>query len=220
MFLEAQGGTYTGTYTYGDSLIRRNGEFFMYDGLGSVRTYTNASGIVTAAATYDGYGNTVATSGSTGSPYQFGATSGYRCDGDAGIMQVGARYYDPATGSFLTRDTDLSQLAYVYCEDNAANEVDPTGNDGENVNNGPMTPLGPFLPPPHPPVIKYSLPGPPEINITLPGEIHITYPLKRSYEFKKLKMTIGWIISPIVSINGSITSGGQWQFGIAYHRAL
>ena len=115
VFLEAQGGTYTGTYTYGDSLIRRNGEFFMYDGLGSVRTYTNASGIVTAAATYDGYGNTVATSGSTGSPYQFGASSGYRCDGDAEIMQVGDRYYDPATGSFLTRDADLSQLAFVYC---------------------------------------------------------------------------------------------------------
>ncbi len=31
----------------------------------------------------------VATSGSTSSPYQFGSTSGYRNDGDAGIMQVG-----------------------------------------------------------------------------------------------------------------------------------
>ena len=82
---------------------------------------------MTASATYDGHGNTVATSGSTSSPYQFGATSGYRNDGDAGIMQVGARYYDPTTGSFLTRDTDLSQLAYVYCGDDPVNMIDPSG---------------------------------------------------------------------------------------------
>ncbi len=127
LMLAWEGGTYTGTYTYGVSLIRRNGEFFQYDGLGSARTFTNASGVVTASAVYDGFGNTVATSGSTSSPYQFGATSGYRNDGDAGIMQVGARYYDPATGSFLTRDTDLSQLAYVYCGDDPADEVDLSG---------------------------------------------------------------------------------------------
>ena len=92
MYLKALGGTYTGTYTYGVSLNRRNGEFFLYDGLGFARTFTNTTGVVTAAASYDGYGNTVATLGSTDSPYQLGATSGYRCDGDAGIMQVGAKY--------------------------------------------------------------------------------------------------------------------------------
>ena len=118
---------------YGVSLIRRNGEFFLYDGLGSARTYTNASGAVTASAVYDGFGNTVATSGSTSSPYQFGATSGYRNDGDAGIMQVGARYYDPATGSFLTRETDLNQLAYVYCGDDPIDKLDPSGHDDTPV---------------------------------------------------------------------------------------
>jgi RHS repeat-associated protein len=127
VILETQGGTFTGTYTYGVSLIRRNGEFFQYDGLGSARTFTNASGVNTTAGIYERYGNTVKAFGSTGSPYQFGATSGYRNDEDAGIMQVGARYYDPATGSFLTRDTDLSQLAYVYCGDDPINLLDPNG---------------------------------------------------------------------------------------------
>jgi len=42
-------------------------------------------------------------------------------------MQVGARYYDPTTGSFLTRDTDLSQLAYVYCGDDPIDKLDPSG---------------------------------------------------------------------------------------------
>ena len=82
---------------------------------------------MTATAVYDGYGNTVATSGSTSSPYHFGARSGYRNDGDAGIMQLGARYYDTATGSFLTRDTDLSQLAYVCCGDVPIDRLDPSG---------------------------------------------------------------------------------------------
>ena len=44
-------------------------------------------------------------------------------------MQVGARYYNPATGSFLTRDTDLGQLAYVYCGDDPINMLDPSGHD-------------------------------------------------------------------------------------------
>ena len=127
VILEEQVGTFTGTYTYGVSFIRRSWEFFMYDGLGSARTFTNNSGVVNATTTYDVCGITVTTSGSTVSHYQFGATSGYRCDGDAGIMQVGARYYDPATGSFLTRDTDLNQLAYVYCGDDPIDRLDPSG---------------------------------------------------------------------------------------------
>ena len=65
VILESQGGTFTGTYTYGASLIRRNGVYFQYDGSGSTRTITNSSGSQTASAIYDGYGNTVATSGTT-----------------------------------------------------------------------------------------------------------------------------------------------------------
>ncbi len=127
VILESQGGTFTGTYTYGASLIRRNGEYFQYDGLGSTRTITNSSGSQTASAIYDGYGNTVATSGSTSSPYLFAATSGYRNDNDDGLMLVGARYYDPAVGEFITRDTLLSQPPYQYCNDDPVNKVDPSG---------------------------------------------------------------------------------------------
>ncbi|MCL5283446.1 MAG: hypothetical protein M1330_01855 [Armatimonadetes bacterium] len=129
VILESQGGTFTGVYTYGASLIRRNGEYFQYDGSGSTRTITNSSGSQTASAIYDGYGNTVATSGSTSSPYLFAATSGYRNDNDDGLMLVGARYYDPAVGLFITRDTDLSQPAYQYCNDDPVNKVDPSGHD-------------------------------------------------------------------------------------------
>jgi RHS repeat-associated protein len=57
----------------------------------------------------------------------FGATSRYRDDGDAGLILVGARYYDPAVGRFITRDTDLSQFAFVYCNGDPVNYLDPSG---------------------------------------------------------------------------------------------
>jgi RHS repeat-associated protein len=57
----------------------------------------------------------------------FAATSGYRNDGDAGLMHVGARYYDAQVGRFVTRDTVLSEHPYIYCNADPVNAVDPTG---------------------------------------------------------------------------------------------
>jgi RHS repeat-associated protein len=74
-------------------------------------------------------GQTVATTGSTTSPYKFAATSGYRNDGDAGLMHVGARYYDSQVGRFVTRDTVLTEHPYLYCEHDPINAVDPGGHD-------------------------------------------------------------------------------------------
>jgi RHS repeat-associated protein len=57
----------------------------------------------------------------------FAATSGYRSDGDAGLMQVGARYYDAQVGRFITRDTVLTEHPYIYCDHDPVNAVDPSG---------------------------------------------------------------------------------------------
>jgi RHS repeat-associated protein len=54
----------------------------------------------------------------------FAASSGYRNDGDAGLMHVGARYYDSQVGRFITRDTDLGEDAYLYCDHNPVNATD------------------------------------------------------------------------------------------------
>ena len=51
VLLEKQGGTTTATYTYGTSLIRKDGETPLFDGLGSERTVTNSSQAVTASLT-------------------------------------------------------------------------------------------------------------------------------------------------------------------------
>jgi RHS repeat-associated protein len=128
VLLEKQGSTYTATYTYGNALLRKDGEYPLFDGLGSERTVTSSTQSVAGTLTLDGFGLTVNTTGSSTDPYMFGAVSRYRNDGDAGLMQVGARYYDAQVGRFITRDTDLTQYPYIYCGGDPVNAVDPTGN--------------------------------------------------------------------------------------------
>jgi len=59
--------------------------------------------------------------------YGYAGAWGYRTDGDAGLMHVGARYYDAQVGRFITRDTVLSEHPYLYCEHDPVNAVDPSG---------------------------------------------------------------------------------------------
>ena len=42
-------------------------------------------------------------------------------------LPVGARYYDPEFGCFLTRDTELGQKPYTYCDGDPVNLSDPSG---------------------------------------------------------------------------------------------
>ena len=127
VLLEKQGSTTTATYTYGNALIRKDGETPLFDGQGSERTVTNASQAVTASLTLSAFGQTIASSGSSTSAYQYGATSGYRTEGDAGLTLVGCRFYDTQVGRFITRDTYLDQAPYAYCNGDPVNATDPSG---------------------------------------------------------------------------------------------
>ncbi|MCC6729422.1 MAG: hypothetical protein IT208_08785 [Chthonomonadales bacterium] len=72
----------------------------------------------------------VAQSGNTGTsaePYLYAGAWGYRSDGDAGLMLVGARCYDAQAGRFVTRDTLLGEHPYLYCEHEPVGSVDPSG---------------------------------------------------------------------------------------------
>jgi RHS repeat-associated protein len=129
IWLEAQGAQTTAVYTYGNALVRKDEEYPLFDGLGSERTVTNASQTVTGTINYDAFGQTVGTTGSSTNPYMFAATWGYRNDGDAGLMHVGARYYDAEGGRFITRDTVLSEHPYLYCEHEPVSRVDPSGDE-------------------------------------------------------------------------------------------
>jgi len=133
ILLEKQGSTTTATYTYGNALVRKDGETPLFDGLGSERTVTSSTQVVTGTLTLDGFGNQVASTGSSANPYMFAATSGYRNDGDAGLTHVGARYYDAQVGRFTTRDTKLNQRPYLYCRHDPVNKTDRSGHEPDDV---------------------------------------------------------------------------------------
>lgn len=50
-------------------------------------------------------------------------------DPESGLQNLRARYYDPTTGQFLTRDLleQLTQQPYAYAGDDPINGTDPTG---------------------------------------------------------------------------------------------
>lgn len=99
--------------------------YLHHDRLGSTRLVTNADGSTQATYAYDAYGNRT-TTGSSSVP--FGYTGQYT-DTDTGLIYLRARYYDPATGQFLTRDPLEASTgdAYRYASNDPVNAADPSG---------------------------------------------------------------------------------------------
>ncbi len=143
MLTETTNGS-TVQYLWGPSgLVRRNGEWPAADGLGNTRLVTNGSQSNTSTQLPDAYGQTVSSGGSTSLPYLWGGGSGYREDLDAGLIQVGARYYDRDSGRFITRDTDLDESPYAYCDGDPINFSDPSGHAKKKDDKGKKKPTDP-----------------------------------------------------------------------------
>jgi large repetitive protein len=72
---EYNGSGVQASYVYGNDVISqsRGGvkSFYIYDGLGSVRALTNASGVVTDRYNYKAYGTLLNSSGSSTNNYRF-----------------------------------------------------------------------------------------------------------------------------------------------------
>jgi len=109
------------------------GETPQMDGLGSMRQgLDNGSARFTGLFDYSAFGEKIGGNGGSSSPYGWGAQSGYRQDGesgqgDCGLVLMGARWYDPSIGRFTSRDSDLSQAPYAYCNGDPVNHTDPSG---------------------------------------------------------------------------------------------
>jgi RHS repeat-associated protein len=133
----------TRTYTYGLQRISENlnpaftgnstwtPSFYGYDGGGNVRQLTNASGSVTDSYEYDAYGNSFTVSGSTPNEVMY---RGEQFDSDLGLYYLRARYYNPVTGRFTSRDPidgDTFQLVtlhkHLYVGGDPINWLDPSG---------------------------------------------------------------------------------------------
>jgi len=96
------------------------------DQLGSTRELGDASGRIVAASRYDAYGNPLAKTGTASTPFGY---AGAYTDGESGLQYLQARYYDPATAQFLTRDPLVSMTGqpYAYTGNNPLNATDPAG---------------------------------------------------------------------------------------------
>ena len=124
----------TDSYVWGMGQSRHNAEYVMQDALGSQCQLTNGSDSITATDTMTAYGVGTNWTGTATNKYWYKGLPTYREDGDGPqggyfYTKVGARYYDSQFGRFITRDIDLNEKPYVYCDDDPVNYIDPTGHD-------------------------------------------------------------------------------------------
>jgi len=136
---ELVGGSVTRQFTFGLQRISQNQlisdawtvSFYGYDGGGNVRNLTNTTGAITDEYEYDAFGNAFTKVGSTPNVYLY---RGEQYDSDLALYYLRARYYDPLTGRFLSRDPNVGYIdepatlhKYLYAGGDPVNRVDPSG---------------------------------------------------------------------------------------------
>ena len=132
----------THTYLYGLGRVAQfdgaDAEYFLADGLGSVRQLVDDSGAVTLARSYEPYGEVLRTAGEGVTRYGF--TAEWTTSAGVELIYLRARWFAPAQGRFLTRDTWPGQLLnpislhrWTYANDNPVMFVDPSGRISEGA---------------------------------------------------------------------------------------
>jgi len=108
------------------SLAAGTATYLNTDSLGSVRGIISSSGALTASTSYDAWGNPQTTGGLTAST-PFGYAGAYT-DPD-GLLYLINRYYNPATGQFLSVDPDVAATGqpYGYAGGDPVDNADPDG---------------------------------------------------------------------------------------------
>jgi RHS repeat-associated protein len=133
----------TKTYTYGLQRISENQlsgstwtpTFYGYDGHGNVRFTTSTAGTVGNTYQFDAFGAPIASTGTIANTYLY---SGERFDQNIGLYYLRARYYNQATGRFVTMDPVAGKIfdpktlhKYVLTGNNPVNWIDPRGTEFE-----------------------------------------------------------------------------------------
>jgi RHS repeat-associated protein len=121
----------TATYLYGpdglpiEQTTTAGTYWFVHDQIGSTVALLDATGQVAGTYTEAPYGSVTHTGGAA-TPLQF---AGQYTDSESGLVDLRARYYDPATAEFLSIDPAVTRTLnpYGYAGDNPLNRVDPLG---------------------------------------------------------------------------------------------
>ena len=104
------------------------------DGLGSITSLTSSAGALAQNYTYDSFGNITAATGSVLNAFRY---AGREFDTETGVYFDRARYYDSATGRFLSEDPlkfagqDVNFFRYAW--NSVARFRDPLGLNGTAV---------------------------------------------------------------------------------------
>ena len=122
-------------YLYGldiiaEQLAQSDRYYYLHGGLGSVRQLLDNTGQIAETYAYDPFGVPLVGNG-VANPWRF---TGEAWDAEAELLHLRARYYQPETGRFVTRDPWTGDVwrpstlnRFVYVSNNPANHVDPTG---------------------------------------------------------------------------------------------
>ncbi len=102
------------------------------DSQGSVRFLTDSTGAIVNSYTYTPYGaGATSNATATTTPYLY---TGENLDSETSLTYLRARYYDPSTSRFISRDpvrgvltNPLTQNPYIYAGDNPMMYSDPSG---------------------------------------------------------------------------------------------
>jgi RHS repeat-associated protein len=133
---ELREGTLVANVFDGESLAARltpAGALYLHrDHLGGLAAVTDAAGTLVQSLRYDPYGAVLERTGQE-PPLPVGFTGGVP-ELLSGLLYLGARYYHPGIGRFISPDPVVQDVhdpiawsSYVYCRDNPASYIDPTG---------------------------------------------------------------------------------------------
>ena len=133
--------------------------YALADHQNTVHGFVDAGGALVARYEYDAWGNLLSSSCTVpalaDNRYLF---QGREYSSATGLYNFRARWYDPATGRWLSKDPSGLKGGlnlYAFCDDNPVNHCDPTGLKTEKPEKNPPPPPPDSKDPPMPP-----LPGP------------------------------------------------------------
>lgn len=105
--------------------------YYHHDGIGSTTALTGTTGSVSATMLYDAWGKVRTSSGTSQGNYRFAGTE---LDTTTGLYHMGARFYDPTIGRWLSEDPLQDRYFqpgtlnfYAYGLGNPLTLSDPTG---------------------------------------------------------------------------------------------
>jgi RHS repeat-associated protein len=102
--------------------------YYEQDDLNSVTSMSSSAGVLANTYTYDSFGRLVASTGTLTNPFQY---TGREFDPETGLNYNRARYYNPATGRFISEDPlgfgGGNPNVYAYVGNNPTNYLDPIG---------------------------------------------------------------------------------------------